>query len=411
MLDSVESELHQAVLRQEEACGRFVLVERIGSGGMATVHRAIQRDAGGVERELVVKRILPQLASEKQFVTMFIEEAKLGAHLNHPNIVQVFDLGQLDNGYFIAMEYVEGISLLRMLRSQSPDDLIAPTLAAHIVFQICQGLDYAHSLTLDDGRPLCLVHRDVSPANVMLSTYGYVKLLDFGIAKAVGAIEREETRTGTLKGKLAYMSPEQVEGEALTPRSDIFVTGTLFWEALTGRRLFKAATDYQTLTNVVKAKAPPPSSLRPGLSEELDRICLRALHRDPAERYQSAEEMADDIERSVLADHPVGPSQLAVVVKKVMATNRDEADASAESAADGEPDWRAELAEDGDARVPGAYSSSSSIDARAVHLPVDERRSGRRRWMLTTLAFVGGAIVASAALLAIGMLTGLLKFG
>jgi eukaryotic-like serine/threonine-protein kinase len=296
--------------------GQYELLQEIGHGGMAVVHRALLRGMGGFSRQVVIKRILPELATDQHFVKMFVEEARLSALLDHPNIVQIHDFGVIDGSYFLAMEYIEGVPLHSFMRRYARTG-IPPEATGYIIQQVCIALEYAHGLTRD-GQPLGLVHRDVSPANIMLSAHGAVKLLDFGIAKAVQALDREETRTGTLKGKWSYMAPEQVVGQPVTPRSDIFSVGIVLWEMLTGRRLFKAKTDYLTLSNVVQAKVPTVSDFRPDVPKVFDTICARALARRPKDRYRSAEEMSDQLE-DFLVGHGYSAPKLAALVAPLLA--------------------------------------------------------------------------------------------
>jgi len=299
--------------------GKFELVEQIGKGGMATVHRAILRGMGGFEREVVIKRILTELTRDEHFVNMFIEEAKLSALLDHPNIVQVYDFGLIDDHYYLSMEYIQGLTLLKLRKSHRRRSPFPAEAAAYILHQVCLGLDYTHRLSRD-GQPLGLVHRDVSPSNVMVSAHGEVKLLDFGIAKAVEAIDNEQTRTGTLKGKWSYMSPEQVVGAQVTFRSDIFACGIVLWELLSGRRLFKDKTDFLTLSNVANARVPPLSTYREDLHPVFDEVCQRALARNPQDRYGSAEEMADHL-WTCLAERPCSNSTLSAMVGSLMQDN------------------------------------------------------------------------------------------
>jgi serine/threonine-protein kinase len=371
--------------------GNYELVHEIGHGGMAVVHRALFHGMGGFTRQVVIKRILPELASEAHFVRMFVEEARLSALLDHPNIVQIHDFGVLDNQYFIAMEHIEGIPLHRFIRHYSRARAVPPEAAAFIIHQVCVGLHYAHSLTRD-GQPLGLVHRDVSPANIMLSSHGVVKLLDFGIAKAVDAIDREETRTGTLKGKWSYMAPEQVVGESATPRSDIFATGIVFWELCTGRRLFKAKTDYLTLSNVVQAKTPPVTAFRPELPQIFDTIAARALSRQPADRYRHAEEMADQLE-NYLAAHPFTTSKLAAMIEEVMsseaekpAPTEEEAEKTQPSTSQSAAPFQAVGTDNGSASASASNSLAAGEQAPIALVP-------RRSWALP--ATLIGVVVAS----------------
>jgi serine/threonine protein kinase len=277
--------------------GKYTLFELIGRGGMAEVYKARIQGPAGFERTFVVKRILPHLSSDPTFIKMFVEEAKLSARLAHPNIVHIFELGAVEGEYFISMEYIRGHDLSETMRAiwktMGPP---RPELVAYIGREACRGLAYAHALTDDSGRPLGMVHRDVSPSNVMLSYEGAVKLLDFGIAKALGDAGPETTKAGTMKGKYAYMAPEQTEGENVDNRSDIFACGIVLHEVLTGRRLFKGNNDVQTIERVRRCEVPRPSLQNPAVSPELDAIVLKALQHNPADRWQNATEMADALD-------------------------------------------------------------------------------------------------------------------
>jgi serine/threonine protein kinase len=273
--------------------GKYQLVERLGRGGMAEVWKARVTGPAGFSRTMVLKRILPHLIEDPHFTEMFVAEARLSAKLNHANIVQVYELGDVNGEYYLAMEYVHGRDLVSVMRA-----LLArgapppPGLGAFAMREVCRALHYAHSLTDDHGQQLRLIHRDVSPSNVMVSFDGAVKLLDFGIAKALADANESKTQTGTLKGKFGYMSPEQVEGREIDHRADLFAAGIVLHESLTGRRLFKGSGDLQTIAMVREAKVPPPSQTNPSVPPELDRIVMRALARSPNERYQTCEEMA-----------------------------------------------------------------------------------------------------------------------
>jgi serine/threonine-protein kinase len=273
--------------------GRYRLLEQLGSGGMAVVHRAIAEDPGGVSRSLVVKRIRPELAKSAEFVEALIVEARISALLHHPAIVQMYEFGQVGDEYFIAMEYVDGVSLGALMRRSYERKLLPPIAAiCYAVSEVAAGLAYAHALTDQQGRALQIVHRDVSPTNIMVTRAGAVKLLDFGIAKAAQHVrETAETRTGDLKGKLGYLSPEQAEGLPMDRRADVFALGVVMHEALVLKRLFKGSHDFETLRLVREAKVRAPSSLRPEIDFELDAIVLKMLARDPAERFQSCDEV------------------------------------------------------------------------------------------------------------------------
>jgi serine/threonine protein kinase len=297
--------------------GKYTLFERIGRGGMADVFKARVQGPAGFERVFVVKRILPHLSDDPQFTKMFIEEAKLSARLNHPNVVQVFELGAVENEYFIAMEYVKGRDLSETMRTLwnrvGPP---RPELVAYIGREMCRALAYAHDLTGDDGSPVGMIHRDVSPSNVMLSYEGAVKILDFGIAKALGSDQQEESNTqrGTLKGKFAYMAPEQTQGSDVDKRIDIFAAGIVLHEVLTGRRLFKGENDLQTVEKVRQCDVPPPSLHNQLCSPELDEVILRALAKNRDERFQTATDMADALDDIVHAAR-FQPTHLAQLMR------------------------------------------------------------------------------------------------
>ncbi len=262
---------------------------------MGIVYLAMAHGPGGFNKLVVIKELKPELVEEPAFLTMFLDEARLAARLNHPNIVQTNEVGSEGRRTFMAMDYLDGRSLDRARKrsSGSPWALTVP-LHLRIVCDVLSGLDYAHRLVDFDGSPLHLVHRDISPSNVFLTFDGQVKLLDFGIAKS--ADSSQETRAGVLKGKLSYMAPEQARGERVDARADIFAVGVLLWEALTGRRLRNAGNELELLQSLILAHQPLPSSVNPEIPPELDEICARALatHRD--DRYPSAAEFRHELE-------------------------------------------------------------------------------------------------------------------
>jgi serine/threonine protein kinase len=277
--------------------GKYRLVQRLGRGGMAEVWRAKILGPAGFERQLVVKRILPHLVEEEHFVQMFVAEARLSARLSHPNIVQVYELGDVDGEYFLAMEYVRGKDLVSVVRSFLSQGSPPIGLSALVMREVCRALAYAHGFCDEDGQPLRIIHRDVTPSNVMVSYEGVVKLLDFGVAKALAEVSDAKTQTGVLKGKVGYLSPEQAEGGPIDHRADIFSVGIVLHELLTGERLFKATGgELQTLALVRTAKISPPSHTNPDVPDELDRICMKALARVPADRYSSCDELANDLD-------------------------------------------------------------------------------------------------------------------
>jgi len=296
--------------------GRYVLLERVAVGGMAEVFRAKREGVEGFEKVVAVKRILPHLSSNKDFVDMFIEEAKMVASLSHPNIAHIFDLGKIDDSYYIAMEFIEGRDLGTILtRARNRGTLLGVDLAALIAAKVGAALEYAHRHRDVAGNELRIVHRDVSPQNILVSTEGEVKLVDFGIARA--ATKASHTDSGSLRGKLLYMSPEQAWGKSLDNRSDIFSLGGVFFEALTGHPLFSGNSEMSILERVRDARFLTPSSLNPAVPIELEAIVTRALQRDPEARYQNAAEMLTDLDTYLRRRPAVGPNELARFVARL----------------------------------------------------------------------------------------------
>ncbi len=273
-----------------ENYGNYQLIKRLAMGGMAQIYLARQRGPEGFEKQVVVKRILPHLGENQEFVQMFLDEARIAARLNHPNIVQIFDLGAQDDSFFIAMEYIHGEDLRRVWKKADRAGTPIPVpLVCRIIIEACAGLDYAHKKTDAQGKPLGIVHRDVSPQNILLTFDGRVKVVDFGIAKA--ADQATVTRSGVLKGKYSYMSPEQAAGQRLDCRSDIFALGVVLHELLTCNRLFKRATDMATLQAVAECEIVPPSQVNPRVPKDLDAVVMKALTRRPEDRYADAAQL------------------------------------------------------------------------------------------------------------------------
>lgn len=279
---------------EPEVFGRYYLVDRIAVGGMAEIFRAKTFGAGGFENTLVIKRILAHLSENEQFVRMFMDEAKVSALLHQSNIVRIYDFGKLQNNFFIAMEQVEGKDVKMVLRKLSERRKVLPQpFAVYIAMESAKGLDYAHKRTTLQGQPLNIVHRDVSPSNLLVSYNGEVKVADFGIVKAANCAET--TGAGTLKGKFEYMSPEQASGKELDRRSDIFSLGIILHEMLTGRRLFKTDNEIKTLERIKSGDVPLPSTINPEVPARLDEIVMRALALDPETRYQDARQLHADL--------------------------------------------------------------------------------------------------------------------
>jgi serine/threonine protein kinase len=276
--------------------GRYELIERIAIGGMAEVFRARTVGASGFEKEIVIKRILPRFSEDEVFVKMFSDEARIVAKLHHPNIVQVFDFDVVDGLYFIAMELVEGSDLRTLLkRARVFQERLSVGEAMYIVMEVAKGLDYAHRRE-HHGEPLRIVHRDVSPHNVMVSYDGSVKLTDFGIAKA--AARSSHTEAGVVKGKLAYMSPEQARGETVDHRSDLFSLGSIFYELLTLRRLFQARSNREIVRLVQEARVPAPSRFGVRLPGEVEAILKKMLAKFPDQRYASVGKALRELDRA-----------------------------------------------------------------------------------------------------------------
>ena len=309
-------------MRQPIVFGKYLLLERISVGGMAEVFKAKYFGEEGFEKILAIKRILPSMAEDEQFITMFIDEAKIAGDLAHPNIGQIYELGQIDNGHFIAMEYIWGKDVLqiqnrfRRLRQKMPQ-----SMAAFIASRVCEGLDYAHRKTDASEKPMHIIHRDVSPQNILVSYSGEIKIIDFGIAKARS--RSSKTQAGVLKGKFGYMSPEQVRGLPLDQRSDIFSIGTLLFEMTTGERLFTGETDFATLDKVRNAEVPIPSDVNDEIMPEMDKIVLKALSRNPDNRYQWASDMQEDLSAYVEAlDPPFRAKELTGLVAQLFTAER-----------------------------------------------------------------------------------------
>jgi len=279
--------------------GKYTLLRKLATGGMAELFLALQKSVAGFEKLLVIKRILPAMNQDRAFIDMLLHEARVAATLTHANIVQIFDVGQVDGTYYIAMEHVHGEDLRGIVRQMRKKGVVEFPLehAIGIMVGVTAGLSYAHERRDLDGSPLNIVHRDISPQNVVVTFSGDVKVVDFGIAKSdtkMGA--GMETQSGKLKGKVPYMSPEQARGEAIDARTDVFAVGVMLFELTTGRRLFKGASEFETLKLICDREYPRPSSVRPGYPPELEQIVMKALAKDRTTRYQSAREVQSALE-------------------------------------------------------------------------------------------------------------------
>jgi serine/threonine protein kinase len=304
--------LGQPIIEPKEAVGRlgkYDLIRSLAVGGMAEVFLARASGIEGFEKLVVVKRILPQLAVNEDFVRMFLDEARLAAQLHHPNIAQVYDVGRDGAAYYMVLEYINGHDLREVIRASARSGGMPLEHALTIVSGVASGLHHAHEFAGADGRPLGIVHRDVSATNILVAFTGAVKLVDFGVAKA--RIRKVETREGTLIGKLAYMSPEQCRAEPLDRRSDIFSLGLILYELTTGRRPYDEEVEYKLMNLVAEGQVAPPSSVARGYPRDLEAIVMKALEPAPDDRYATAEELQVDLERFA-AQGRLGPSTVSL---------------------------------------------------------------------------------------------------
>ncbi len=285
---------------------------------MAEVFRGEALSVQGFKKQVAIKRVLPHLAQNKSFISMFLDEARLGARLNHANIVTVFDIGAADNTFFIVMEYVDGCNLKAIIEHfRQLGRRIPVKESVYICMETCRGLSYAHEIVDDDGQDLHIVHRDISPPNILLSKRGEIKVTDFGLAKATTQLEK--TDPGVVKGKFSYLAPEAAMGEGVDARADIFALGIVLWEMIAGRRLFLGETDYQTVKLVQQANVPSLTRLNPDVDADLDAVIMKALTRDPRDRYQSAREFGDALAGYLFGKQlKVTSYDIANVVKEVV---------------------------------------------------------------------------------------------
>ncbi len=271
---------------------RYRVIQKLESGGMAEVFLGEATSVQGFKKRVAIKRVLPHLCSQKGFIGMFLDEARLGARLSHANIVSVFDIGSADDTFFIVMEFVDGSNLKRIMETLRKRGQRFPLNAAvYIAMEACRGLSYAHELREEDGKPMDLVHRDVSPPNILISRRGEVKVTDFGLAKARTQLER--TDPGVVKGKFSYLSPEAGIGKTVDERADIFALGVCLWEMLAGRRLFLGDTDYETVHQVTQAEVPTLVGDHPEVDAKFEGVLRQALTKDPRKRFQTAREFGD----------------------------------------------------------------------------------------------------------------------
>jgi TonB family protein len=300
--------------------GQYVLLEKIATGGMAEVWKARMRGVEGFQKIVAIKKILPHLSDNQDFIEMFVDEAKLAAQLNHNNIIHIYDLGKIQSSYYIAMEYIDGYDLKNILRkAQERDQPLSVEIALFVASKIAAALDYAHRKRDFEDKEMGLVHRDVSPQNVLISEEGDIKLCDFGIAKA--ASKASHTQAGALKGKLQYMSPEQAWGRNIDKRSDIFALATVLFEMLTARKLFSGDNELSILEQVREARVTPPSMFNDEVTPQIDAIVIKALQKDPANRYQTAGEMQRDLDAVLYSFKPTPTSADLAIYMHRLATS------------------------------------------------------------------------------------------
>lgn len=311
---------------------RYNFLERLAAGGMAEVYVAEQTNVEGFKKKVAIKRVLPHLSANESFIAMFLDEARLGARLQNANIVSVLDIGATETGnegekaYFIVMEYIDGCDLKKLIESSRKRNEPFPIKEAiYIAIEASGGLSHAHNLVDEHGKPCNIVHRDISPPNILISRDGEVKVTDFGLAKATTQISK--TDPGMVKGKFSYLAPEAALGEEVDARADIFALGVVLWEMIAGRRLFYGDTDYHTVKLVQQANIPRLSHVRPAdVDEDLERILDRALARDPAKRYQSAAEFSKALTQYIFKRQlAVTQYDIAALVKRTLADESEQA--------------------------------------------------------------------------------------
>ena len=318
-------------MRQPIPFGKYLLLDRISVGGMAEVFKAKSYGVEGFEKVIAIKRILPSMGEDRDFIKMFIDEAKIAGQLAHANICQIFELGRIEGDHFIAMEYIWGRDLLQISnRFRKRKQQMPVPMACYVLSKVCEGLDYAHRKKDPLGRPLEIVHRDCSPQNVLVSYEGEVKIIDFGIAKAASRSSR--TMAGVLKGKFGYMSPEQVRGLPLDRRTDIFALGTVLYECVTGERLFHGESDFSILEKVRNVDITPPSRINGNIPSEVEQIIMKALSRDPDERYQWCVELQADLHAYLMSRPSVFSAKaLSAWLKEAFAAELEHEQAAMES--------------------------------------------------------------------------------
>jgi serine/threonine-protein kinase len=351
-----------------ERLDRYELVAELASGGMATVFLGRILGVGGFQRFVAIKRLHPHLASEQEFVEMFLDEARLAASIHHPNVVSILEVGTSDRGYYLVMEYIEGDTLARLLaRATTNRDRIPVPIAIRIVLDTLAGLHAAHELRDDTEQLLNLVHRDVSPQNILVGINGTARITDFGVARA--ATRLSSTRSGQLKGKLAYMAPEQARGGIIDRRADLFAIGTVLWEVLADKRLFKGEGEADTLNRVLFEPIPRLREVAPQVPPALEALTMKALERDPEKRFSSAAVFADELEKAARSVRAIASVRdIAEYVQKVLGQDiAQQREAVRAWLAQSEPS-RTDL-EDHDVMMAMPNGSASSVSSAAISIP------------------------------------------
>ncbi len=371
--------------------GRYAIYDEIAAGGMATVHLGRMLGPVGFARTVAIKRLYPMFAKDPEFVSMFLDEARLAARIRHPNVVPTLDIVARGGELFLVMEYIEGSSLSFLARTlRERRDAIPPAIASGVMIGVLEGLHAAHEATSERGEPLGIVHRDVSPQNVLVGTDGISRLVDFGIAKAAGRLQT--TREGQVKGKIAYMSPEQLQGRAVDRRSDVYSSAVVLWEILAGRRLFDGDNDMATMAHVLERKVEPPSHFSPTVPVELDGVVMRGLARNARERFSSAREMAVAVEQALGPESPREIGQWARAIAGELITERCERLAQIESSA---PEQTGHTDQATSGLRPAAPESAISLQSYST--PANGVvRAMRRRFR--ALGAAGGGLLVLAGL-------------
>lgn len=377
-------ESERAIGSAPKTVGRYAVHEEIASGGMATVHFGRLLGPVGFSRTVAIKRLHPQLAKDPDFAAMFLDEARLAARIHHPNVVQTLDVVALEGELFLVLEYVQGESLAKLIRaSRTAKQTIPLPIVSAILCGALQGLHAAHDATNEQGEPLHLVHRDVSPQNLLVGADGVTRVLDFGVAKAVGRIHT--TGDGQLKGKIPYMAPEQVVNSSVDRRTDVFAAGSVLWETLTLQRLFTADNEAAVLAAVLDRPVSPPSSVAAYVPPELDGICMRALDRDPEKRFKDAWEFALALEACVVPATTARVSEWVKSLAGQILSKRAETVARIESSGSG-----LKSSPPPESEVPHSQVSSISVSSpRTEGRPV---RLGYLALMVGVLVVALGAI-------------------